>query len=338
MQHRIINTDIIEYTEEKTIENTLRPSTLESYIGQDDIKKILVFSIAAAKNRKEPLDHILLYGPPGLGKTTLANIIANEMGVSIRTISGPAIEKPGELAGILSSLKENSILFIDEIHRLNRPVEEVLYSAMEDYAIDITIGKGPETKGIRLDLPKFTLIGATTRIGMLTAPLRDRFGLVQKMEYYTDEQLIDIVKRSAKVLETNIEENSAREIAIRGRGTPRLVNRLLKRVRDYSDVHHNGFVTEDVTKEVLNFLKIDKYGFDISDRRFLEIIETSFNGGPVGLNTLASALSEDAGAIEDVIEPYMISKGFLMKTPRGRVLTDKAKEYVRSVTYKQKTL
>ena len=308
--------------EDVVIEKGLRPVTLNEYLGQEKIKSSIRISIEAAKLRGEPLDHILLYGPPGLGKTTLAQILANEMGVNIKISSGPAIEKPGDIAAILNGLKPGDILFIDEIHRLNRVVEEVLYSAMEDYCIDIMIGKGPAAKSVRMKLPKFTLIGATTRVGMLTAPLRDRFGEIHKLEYYTVDELANIIMKSADRLGTSLDMDSACELARRSRGTPRIANRLLKRVRDYALVANSGLITKAITDESLDMLDIDKYGLDASDRRYLEMIIERFNGGPVGLDTLAASLSEETETIEDVYEPYLPQLGFVQRTPKGRVVTD----------------
>lgn len=305
-------------------EATLRPKTLEEYIGQDKAKENLRVYLKAAKLRGEPLDHLLLYGPPGLGKTTLACIVAHEMGVQIRITSGPAIEKPGDLAALLTNLQEGDVLFIDEIHRLSRQVEEVLYPAMEDYAIDIMIGKGATARSIRLELPQFTLVGATTRAGMLTAPLRDRFGVVHRLEFYTIEELKTIILRSAKVLEVGIDEAGAYALARRSRGTPRLANRLLKRVRDFAQVRYDGYITERVADDALDLLDVDKSGLDQTDRELLETIIRKFQGGPVGLDTLAAAIGEDAGTIEDVYEPYLLKNGFLQRTPRGRVATAKA--------------
>jgi Holliday junction DNA helicase RuvB len=319
MAKRIISTQMQE--EDIKLDTSLRPKTLDEYVGQEKIKQMLRIYIEAAKNRKEPLDHVLLYGPPGLGKTTLSEIIANEMGVHIKITSGPAISKPGELAAILSGLQQNDILFIDEVHRLNRQVEEVLYPAMEDYAIDIMIGKGTGARSIRLDLPKFTLIGATTRAGLLSAPLRDRFGVVQHMEYYSMLELQDIVMRSAKRLGVKIEEDGARELARRSRGTPRLANRLLKRVRDYAEVEYDGVITKKIADEALTLLEVDQDGLDQSDREILLTIMDKFDGGPVGLETLAAAIGEDSGTIEDVYEPYLVKNGFINRTPRGREAT-----------------
>ena len=302
-------------------EVSLRPKTLDDYIGQEKAKKTLGIYIEAAKARGEALDHVLFYGPPGLGKTTLAGIIANEMGVNLKVTSGPAIEKPGEMAAILNGLQENDVLFVDEIHRLNRQVEEVLYPAMEDYAIDIMIGKGPGARSVRLNLPKFTLVGATTRAGMLTAPLRDRFGVVNRLEFYTDRELMTIILRSARVLGVEIEESGAMELARRSRGTPRLANRLLKRVRDFAQVKYDGVITEKVANYALDLLDVDKYGLDHIDRSILLTMIEKFQGGPVGLDTLAASISEDAGTLEDVYEPYLLKNGFIQRTPRGRVVT-----------------
>ena len=322
MGRRIITTENLE--EDIRIEGELRPLYLKEYIGQEKTKQTLEIYIKAAKERGEPLDHVLFYGPPGLGKTTLAGIIAHEMGVNMKVTSGPAIEKPGEMAAILNSLQENDVLFVDEIHRLNRQVEEVLYPAMEDYAIDIMIGKGAGARSIRLNLPKFTLVGATTRAGMLTAPLRDRFGVVNRLEFYTDEELKTIVLRSAKVLNVEIEEEGALELARRSRGTPRLANRLLKRVRDFAQVKYDGVITKKVANYALDLLDVDKYGLDHIDRGILLTMIEKFQGGPVGLDTLAAAVSEDAGTLEDVYEPYLLKNGFIQRTPRGRVVTELA--------------
>ena len=320
MGKRIITTENLE--EDIKIEGELRPQHLDEYIGQEKAKQTLGIYIEAAKARGEALDHVLFYGPPGLGKTTLAGIIANEMGVHMKVTSGPAIEKPGEMAAILNSLQERDVLFVDEIHRLNRQVEEVLYPAMEDYAIDIMIGKGAGARSIRLNLPQFTLVGATTRAGMLTAPLRDRFGVVNRLEFYTDEELKTIILRSAKVLDVEIEDEGALELARRSRGTPRLANRLLKRVRDFAQVKYDGKITKNVANYALDLLDVDKEGLDQTDRLLLTTIIEKFSGGPVGLDTLAAAIGEDAGTIEDVYEPYLIKKGFLLRTPRGRAVTE----------------
>lgn len=318
---RIISTESLDIEEQKS-EYNLRPQYLSEYIGQKKVKDNLHIFIEAAKKRNEPLDHLLLYGPPGLGKTTLSTIVANEMGVNIKITSGPAIEKPGELAAILNNLSDNDILFIDEIHRLSTQVEEVLYPAMEDYAIDVVIGKGSGARSIRLDLPRFTLIGATTRVGMLSAPLRDRFGMVDKLEFYTHDDLREIVMRSAEVLGVDIDEEGALEIARRSRGTPRLANRLLKRCRDYAEVCHDGHIDHDVAKAALDKLQVDSMGLDVNDRNILMTMIEKFAGGPVGLDTLAAAVGEDPGTIEDVYEPYFIMNGFINRTPRGRVVTD----------------
>ena len=318
---RIISTESLDIEEQKS-EYNLRPQYLSEYIGQKKVKDNLHIFIEAAKKRNEPLDHLLLYGPPGLGKTTLSTIVANEMGVNIKITSGPAIEKPGELAAILNNLSDNDILFIDEIHRLSTQVEEVLYPAMEDYAIDVVIGKGAGARSIRLDLPRFTLIGATTRVGMLSAPLRDRFGMVDKLEFYTHDDLREIVMRSAEVLGVDIDEEGALEIARRSRGTPRLANRLLKHCRDYAEVCHDGHIDHDVAKAALDKLQVDSMGLDVNDRNILMTMIEKFAGGPVGLDTLAAAVGEDPGTIEDVYEPYFIMNGFINRTPRGRVVTD----------------
>lgn len=322
MSRRIITTENLE--EDVKIESHLRPQLLDDYIGQEKAKEILKVYITAAKERGEALDHVLFYGPPGLGKTTLAGIIANEMHVNIKITSGPAIEKPGEMAAILNNLQEGDVLFVDEIHRLNRQVEEVLYPAMEDYAIDIMIGKGASARSIRLDLPKFTLVGATTRVGMLTAPLRDRFGVIHRLEFYTVEELKRIIARSAKVLDVGIDDAGATALARRSRGTPRLANRLLKRVRDFAQVKYDGYITEDVANYALDLLDVDKCGLDQTDRNLLMMIIERFDGGPVGLDTLAASLSEDSGTIEDVYEPYLLKNGFIQRTPRGRIVTDLA--------------
>ncbi|MBR4530197.1 MAG: Holliday junction branch migration DNA helicase RuvB [Lachnospiraceae bacterium] len=310
--------------EDHRIENSLRPKCLADYIGQKKIKESLNIYIAAAKKRGEALDHLLFYGPPGLGKTTLAGIIAAEMGVNIRITSGPAIEKPGEMAAILNNLKEGDVLFIDEIHRLNRQVEEVLYPAMEDYCIDIMIGKGPTARSIRLELPHFTLIGATTRAGMLSAPLRDRFGMLHRMEYYEVDELQAIILQSARVLDVQVEEEGAHEMARRSRGTPRIANRILKRVRDFAQVRFDGVITKEVAVTALDLMDVDKLGLDHTDRNLLLTMIHRFNGGPVGLDNIAAAIGEDAGTIEDVYEPYLIKNGLITRTPRGRVATEEA--------------
>ena len=316
---RILTTGLRE--EDRELEPKLRPATLESYIGQESVKENMRVFIQAAKQRKEALDHVLLYGPPGLGKTTLSNIKANEMDVNIKTTSGPAIERPGDMAAVLNSLNEGDILFIDEIHRLNRMIEEILYPAMEDFVIDIMIGKGPGARSVRLDLPRFTLIGATTRIGLLTAPLRDRFGVVQRLEPYSVENLKIILKRSAAVLQVEMEEGGAEEIARRSRGTPRLANRMLKRVRDFAQVRYDGVITEEVARFALDLLDIDKVGLDQTDRKMLLTMIEKFGGGPVGLDTLAASINEESETIEDVYEPYLLQLGYIQRTPRGRVVT-----------------
>ena len=322
--NRIISAELTP--EDKAQENNLRPKSLDEYIGQKKVRENLKVYIEAAKERGEALDHVLLYGPPGLGKTTLAGIIAGEMGKKLRVTSGPAIERPGELAAILSGLSEGDVLFVDEIHRLNRQVEEVLYPAMEDYAIDIILGKGATAKSIRLDLPPFTLVGATTRVGLLSAPLRDRFGVVSHLEYYTDSELETIIKRSADVLDVDIDEAGAAELARRSRGTPRLANRFLKRVRDFAQIKFDGIITKEVADHALSLLEVDKHGLDGNDRRLLTMMIDQFNGGPVGVESLAASLGEDAGTIEEVYEPYLIQKGFINRTQRGRVAAAKAYE------------
>ena len=323
---RIITTEFTD--EDVSIEGSLRPQRLSEYIGQEHVKKNLNIFIEAAKMRGEALDHVLLYGPPGLGKTTLAGIIANEMESHLKITSGPAIEKPGDIAAILNSLGDNDILFIDEIHRLNRQVEEVLYPAMEDFVIDVMIGKGPSARSIRLDLPRFTLVGATTRAGMLTAPLRDRFGVVNRLDFYTVEELAFIVTRSSELLGVTIDPEGAREIGCRSRGTPRLANRLLRRVRDYAQVRYEGHITRDIAQEALDMLDIDSLGLDTTDRVMLEAMIYKFAGRPVGLDTLAASIGEDSGTIEDVYEPYLIQRGLIKRTPRGRALTRNAYEHL----------
>lgn len=320
MDKRIITTTAGDY--DSDIEISLRPDTLDTYIGQDKVKENLRVFIEAAKKRGEPLDHVLLYGPPGLGKTTLSNIIANEMGAGFKTTSGPAIERPGDMAAILNSLNEGDVLFVDEIHRLNRIIEEILYPAMEDFSIDIVIGKGAGARSVRLELPKFTLIGATTRIGLLTAPLRDRFGVVNHLEPYSTGDLSKIVMRSAGVLNTEIDPGGAAEIARRSRGTPRIANRLLKRVRDFAQVKYDGIITCEVASVALDLLEVDKNGLDLTDRKILLTIIDKFGGGPVGLDTIAAAVNEESETIEDVIEPYLIQLGYIKRTPRGRVVTE----------------
>ena len=322
MANRVIETKLLE--EDKKLEGSLRPQTLKEYIGQQKAKEVLSIYIEAAKQRNDALDHVLFYGPPGLGKTTLAGIIANEMDVNIKVTSGPAIEKPGEMAAILNNLQEGDLLFIDEIHRLNRQVEEVLYPAMEDFAIDIMIGKGTAARSVRLDLPKFTLVGATTRVGMLTAPLRDRFGVIEHLEFYSLDELKLIIQHSARILDVEIDEKGAIELARRSRGTPRLANRILKRVRDFAQVRFDGRITESVANTALDLLDVDKLGLDMTDRNILYTMIEKFSGGPVGLDTLAAAIGEDSGTIEDVYEPYLIKNGLISRTPRGRVVTELA--------------
>ena len=322
MERRIITTEVT--AEDQKIETSLRPQYLKDYIGQERLKSTLKVYIDAAKSRKEALDHVLFYGRPGLGKTTLSGIIANEMGVHMKVTSGPAIEKPGEMAAILNNLQEGDVLFVDEIHRLNRQVEEVLYPAMEDFAIDIMLGKEATARSVRLDLPHFTLVGATTRAGLLTAPLRDRFGVVQRLEFYTPQELKVIILHSAKVLGVEIEESGALELARRSRGTPRLANRLLKRVRDFAQVKYDGVITREVTDFALDIMDVDKLGLDQNDRNILHMIIDKFSGGPVGLDTLAAALGEDAGTLEEVYEPYLLMNGLINRTPRGRMATEAA--------------
>ena len=320
MAGRVIETKMLE--EDIKLEGSLRPQTLQDYIGQQKAKEILSIYIEAARQRNDALDHVLFYGPPGLGKTTLAGIIANEMNVNLKVTSGPAIEKPGEMAAILNNLQEGDILFIDEIHRLNRQVEEVLYPAMEDFAIDIMIGKGTSARSVRLDLPKFTLVGATTRAGLLTAPLRDRFGVIQHLEFYSIEELVLIIQHSARILNVEIDEKGAVELARRSRGTPRLANRILRRVRDFAQVRYDGRITEEVANTALDLLDVDKLGLDQTDRHILTTMIDKFHGGTVGLDTLAAAIGEDNGTIEEVYEPYLIKNGLIMRTPRGRVVTE----------------
>ena len=333
-EERMISGEVFDEFEETT-ELSLRPQKLDQYIGQDKIKKEISIYIKAAQNRSEALDHVLLYGPPGLGKTTMAMVIANEMGTSIRTTSGPAIEKAGDIVALLNDLEPGGILFIDEIHRLPRFVEEMLYSAMEDFYIDIIIGEGDTARPVHFALPPFTLIGATTRAGLLSAPLRDRFGIVAHMEYYTIDSLTEIIKRTSRVLNAEIEESGALEVAKRSRGTPRVANRLLKRVRDYAEVEADGIIKEHIASAALDMLSVDKAGLDTVDQRMLELLIEVYNGGPVGLNTLAANIGEDAGTIEDMVEPYLLQEGFIQRTPRGRVATDKAYEHLNLPSFRE---
>ncbi len=329
MIDRIANTE--ESEEEKVFEDTLRPNDFKSYIGQSRLKQNLKLAIAAANKRQEPLDHVLLYGPPGLGKTTMANVIANEMSAQIRVTSGPAIDRAGDLASLLTNLKDNDILFIDEIHRLNRSVEEVLYSAMEDFKIDIIVGKGPSARSLRLDLPKFTIIGATTRAGALSAPLRDRFGIIHRLEFYTPEEIEAIIRRAAKILDVPINKEAPSILANRSRLTPRIANRLLKRVRDYADVNGDGMINTDIARKALNLLEIDEIGLDPNDRALIAAIIDHYNGGPVGIETLAAITAEERSTIEDFIEPYLMQIGLLERTPRGRKVTPKAYKHIKGV-------
>ncbi|WP_187364044.1 MULTISPECIES: Holliday junction branch migration DNA helicase RuvB [Slackia] len=323
---RMVAPELIE--DDLALDRSLRPKRLDDYLGQTRVKESLSILIQAARQRGECMDHVLFSGPPGLGKTTLATVVANELGANIRTTSGPAIARPGDLAAILTNLEEGDVLFIDEIHRLNRQVEEVLYPALEDYVLDIVVGKGPAARSIRLDLPKFTLVGATTRTGLLTGPLRDRFGIVFRLDYYTPEELSDIVKRSSGILDVSIDEEGALEIARRSRGTPRLANRLLKRVRDWAQVRGSGSIDEDTAAQALSFFEVDSLGLDSLDNKILELLCVSFGGRPVGLSTLSSALAEDPDTVEDVYEPYLIQQGLIMRTPKGRQATDRAFEHM----------
>ena len=326
MDERIVTTR--ELVDDGILDNSIRPETIDEYIGQKDVKENIKVFVEAAKMRNESLDHVLLYGPPGLGKTTLSAIIAREMGVNLRITTGPAIERPGDLAAILTNLSAGDVLFIDEIHRLNRSVEEILYPALEDHAIDIVVGKGPSARSLRVDLPEFTLVGATTRAGQLSAPLRDRFGIVQRLELYSPEQLTDIIRRSAMILNIPCTADGAAELAGRSRGTPRIANRLLKRVRDFADVIGNGEITESIARQALDRLEIDELGLDSNDRRMLDMIIKGYGGGPVGLETLAAALGEEAVTLEDVCEPFLMQLGFLSRTPRGRCATQLAYEHL----------
>ncbi len=325
----VVTSTKVETPEDEQLDASLRPQRMQDYIGQDKMKENLLISLQAAQQRGESLDHLLFYGPPGLGKTTISHVIAREMGVNIKVTSGPAIERAGDLASILTNLQERDILFIDEIHRLSRVVEEVMYPAMEDFALDIVIGKGPSARNVRLDLPKFTIIGATTRVGLLSSPLRDRFGIIHRLEFYDDNALFKIIGRAAQVLGIETEEGAARELARRSRGTPRIANRLLKRVRDVSQVKHDSDkITVAIVKDALRLLDVDEEGMDASDRRVLEVIIKKFGGGPVGIETLATSLSEDIGTVEEVLEPYLLQKGFIQRTPRGRIVTELGKRYL----------